>query len=230
MEENQKNKILAIVKNNYQEIAADFDSTRKKYTWPELNKIVSATTDGMSVLDVGCGNGRLLESFVGKKINYLGVDASSNLIELAKKNYPDHKFLVCDILNLDNLKSQNDLVCSIAVIHHLPSFELRLAALKQLIDATKDQGQIVFSVWNLWQNKKYRSLLLKSVWKKIIGVNKLDFGDLIFPWKNNLGQAVSERYYHAFTRLELKNLLKKASVKNYHLYKDARNYWVIINK
>lgn len=230
MKQDQKNRILKIVKDNYQDIAVDFDSTRKKYTWPELNKIVSKIPDGASVLDVGCGNGRLLESFTDKKIDYLGVDSSDKLIELAKKNYPAYKFLVCDILNLDSLNIQSDLICSIAVIHHLPSFELRREALQQLIKAAKEGGQIVFSVWNLWNNKKYRSLLFKTSFKKIIGLNNLDFGDLLFPWKNNLGEAVSERYYHAFTNRELKKLMKKVGVENYKLYQDKHNYWVIINK
>ncbi|PIX02803.1 SAM-dependent methyltransferase, partial [bacterium (Candidatus Gribaldobacteria) CG_4_8_14_3_um_filter_42_11] len=39
--------------------------------------------DGDKVLDVGCGNGRLVKAFENKKISYLGVDNSEKLIKLA---------------------------------------------------------------------------------------------------------------------------------------------------
>ncbi|MDP2708979.1 MAG: class I SAM-dependent methyltransferase, partial [bacterium] len=81
----QKN-LLDLVKRNYEEIAVDFDTTRKKYLWPELIKLASIVKDGDRILDVGCGNGRLIEAFKDKKINYLGVDNSEALIESARKN------------------------------------------------------------------------------------------------------------------------------------------------
>lgn len=228
MEKSQKEKLLKIVKDNYRDIAVHFDMSRKKYLWPELSKITSAIPEGSSVLDAGCGNGRLLESLSGKKIDYLGVDNSAELIELAKINYPRYKFLVCDILKLDSLQLKSDFVFSIAVLHHLPGFDLRLQALNQLLISSKDKGIIVFSVWRMWNNKKYRPLLIKSALKKILGINKLDFGDLLFQWKNNKGEPVSERYYHAFTGRELKKLLSNAGVSSYDLYADAHNYWVTI--
>lgn len=230
MTEEQKTKILKIVKNNYNDIATAFDSTRKKFLWPELNRLVSEIKDGASILDVGCGNGRLIDSFSDKQINYLGVDGSEELIKLASSNYPDYKFLVCDILELDSLKEKRDLVFSVAVIHHLPGFDLRLKAIKQMLNATNNGGSIVFSVWDMWSNKKYKSLLFRAAWQKIIGRNKLDFGDLIFPWKNDKGVAISERYYHAFTVKELQRLMKLAEITDYKLYGDHYNYWVIINK
>jgi len=226
MKEQQIQKLLKVVKDNYQEIAADFDMTRQKLVWPELTKIVANTKDGDSVLDVGCGNGRLLEAFQDKNINYLGVDNSLELIALAQKNYPNYKFLVKDILDLSCLDKQYDLVISVAVLHHLPSFELRCQALQQMLSVVKDGGQIMFSVWRLWNNKKYRPLLLKNIWQKIIGRYELEIGDLLFPWK----KGTSQRYYHAFTKRELKKLIKAAGVDNFKLIEEVYNYWIVIKK
>ena len=129
----------------------------------------------------------------------------------------------------EDVKQKFNLVISVAVLHHLPSKELRLKALEQLKLVTENKGLIVFSVWCLWDNKKFRKYLLKNIWQKITLRSDLEYGDLLFPWKNSRGELVSERYYHAFTKLELKNLLQTAGFKNFKLYRDKHNYWVIID-
>ncbi|MEI6835292.1 MAG: class I SAM-dependent methyltransferase [Candidatus Falkowbacteria bacterium] len=223
-------KLLQIVQDNYREIAAQFDATRKKYIWPELSRVLGGLEDGDSILDVGCGNGRLLENLKNKKLFYLGVDSSKELIELAKINYPGSDFKVADILELNKTISKKfNLVISVAVLHHLPSQKLRLQALEQLKFLAAPHGQIIFSVWRLWDNKKYRRYLFKNIWQKIIFKSGLDFGDLLFPWKNNQGEAISERYYHAFTKSGLRRLLKAAKFRHYKLYSDQHNYWVVID-
>ena len=222
-------KLLKIVHDNYRDIAAQFDVTRKKYIWPELAKVLSGLKDGDSLLDVGCGNGRLIENLGNKNISYLGVDNSEELIKLAKINYPEQNFKVLDILKLETLTQKFDLVISVAVLHHLPSQELRLEALKKLKSVTTPGGQIIFSVWKLWSNKKYKKYLWQNIWQKLTFKSNLDFGDLLFPWKNNRGEAVSERYYHAFTKKGLKKLLNLAGLKNCKLYSDQHNYWVVID-
>lgn len=230
MKKSEQQRLLKIVRDNYREIAAQFDVTRKKYIWSELEKLLCSLEDGDNILDVGCGNGRLLENLTNKKINYLGVDNSEELLKLARTNYPDHEFKTADLLSLtSSIKEKFDLVISVAVFHHLPSEELRLQALEQLRSVCAPQGRIVFSVWKLWTNKKYQRYLLKNIWEKITLRSDLDFGDLLFPWKDDRGKAVSERYYHAFTKTELKKLLTRSGFKNFKVYSDKYNYWVIID-
>jgi len=231
MKKDQQEQLLKVVRDNYREIATQFDATRKKYLWPELQKILNSLADGCRLLDVGCGNGRLIENLKNKKINYLGVDNSEELINLAIVNYPGYSFKVGDILNLTAVTDQKfDLVISVAVLHHLPSKELRLEALKQLKAMAASDGQIVFSVWKLWSNRKYQKYLWRSFWKKLTLRSQLDFGDILFPWKNDKGEAVSKRYYHVFTKRGLKNLVEAAGFKNFKLYDDHYNYWVIIKE
>lgn len=245
----QKN-ILELVRNNYEEIADDFDQTRKKYLWPELIKLTEPIKNNDKILDVGCGNGRLLEAFRNKKINYIGVDNSKKLIENANKNFQlsisnfqtnlksqfsnqiqNTKFVISDILELNKLPERNfDYVFCIAVLHHLPGNNLQVNALKQLKNKISQQGKIVITVWNIWQYKKFHKLLLKSILLKLINKNKLDFGDILFDWKNSAGQKISQRYYHAFTKQELKKLFKKAELKIEKLYKDKHNYYAILSK
>ena len=81
----QKN-LLALVKSNYEEIADQFNQTRKKYLWPELIELTKEIKTGDKILDVGCGNGRLLEAFRDKPVSYLGIDNNEKLINLAREN------------------------------------------------------------------------------------------------------------------------------------------------
>jgi hypothetical protein len=58
----------------------------------------------------------------------------------------------------------------------------------------------------------------------------MDFGDIIFDWKNNDGEIAGKRYYHAFRKRELKKIIKKAGLKTRRIYKDKYNYYAIITK
>jgi len=231
MDKNTQKELLTIVKDNYESIAAEFDETRKKGIWPELLNLTNDVKDGDKVLDAGCGNGRLLEAFSGKKIKYLGVDQSENLIKLARQKYSNFEFAVADILDLGKINELDfDYVYSIAVLHHLPDQELRLNALRQLRNKIKDDGRIIISVWNLWANKKNKKLIWKYFFLKLIGKNKMDFGDILFHWKNEAEDVSKKRYYHAFTKWELTRLVKKAGLKIEKLYKDQYNYYLVLKK
>ena len=94
----------------------------------------------------------------------------------------------------------------------------------------KDQGKIIITVWNLWSQDKYKKLIFKFALKKLLGGNRLDFGDIIFNWKNNQGREISRRYYHALTKRQLKKIAAKAGLKVNKLYKDEHNYYLILEK
>ncbi|MFA6417157.1 MAG: class I SAM-dependent methyltransferase [Patescibacteria group bacterium] len=226
--------LSALSKQSYNKIAADFDATRKKYLWPEISKLSADIKAGARILDAGCGNGHLLEAFSNKQIEYLGIDNSRALLDLAKANYPAYNFQELDLsspdfANTDFLAGQKfDFIFCIAVLQHIPSRDLRVQLLKNFKTLLYPGGQLIISNWNLWASPK-RSLLFKQALKKIIGLNKLDFGDVIFPWKNSAGEEVSERYYHAFCKRELKRLALRAGFKKIVVKKDARNYWLILS-
>ena len=234
----QKN-LLTLVKSSYEEIADQFNQTRKKHLWPELIKLTKEIKTGDKILDVGCGNGRLLEAFGDKKVSYLGVDNSEKLINLARENQKskikNRKFLVGDILDLGKIPEVNfDYVFSVALFHHLPGQDLRIAALRQLKNKVNENGKIIMVVWNLWSQPKLRKLIFRFALLKLIKKNlpagRMDFGDILFDWKNPDGEVQSRRYYHAFTKMGLKKIIKKAGLKIEKIYKDKYNYYAILKK
>jgi len=231
MNKSTRDKILHIVKTNYSDIAGEFNATRQKYIWPGLNEFTSDLKTGSRVLDVGCGQGRLLEILADKKINYLGVDSSRELIELAQKNYSNYKFLVSDVLSLDRMaESDFDYVFSVAVLHHLPGKKLPIEALRQMAAKLAVDGRMIISVWNLWSQTKYLKLIILSYFKYLFSENKLDWGDILFFWKNSQGTQVSLRYYHAFSVWELKKISRRANLKIIKIVKDKFNYYLVLQK
>lgn len=52
-----------------------------------------------TVIDVGCGYGRVSRSFTENGYDYLGVDVSPVAVRQAKENNPNADFLICDLSN-----------------------------------------------------------------------------------------------------------------------------------
>jgi ubiquinone/menaquinone biosynthesis C-methylase UbiE len=198
--------LIKKTKADYDKISQSFSESRAQL-WPELKELKKYVKKSERVLDLGCGNGRLLELFRNENIKYIGVDSSENLIKEAQKKYSE-RFKVVDILNLPFDDNYFDSVWSIAVLHHIPSKELRLKVLKEIKRVLKRNGKVIITCWNLYQ-LRYLRILLKSTIRKILGLSRLDFKDAFLSWQNTGVQ----RYYHAFTKRELKKLFQKAGFK-----------------
>lgn len=226
-----QSQLLKIVKDNYDFIALEFSQTREYLYWNNLNQLLEKyISKDAFILDVGCGNGRILESLKNKKIQqYIGIDQSLELVKKAQERYGQNKnfnFKQGDILKINDLiiPSSFDFILFIAVLHHIPSKSLQLEILKQLKEKLKPNGKLILTVWNMWSKSKFKKIILKSAWQKIIGRNKMDFGDILFDWKD----TKSKRYYHAFTFYGLKKICKKAGFKIYEAKKDKDNYYLIL--
>lgn len=194
--------LLNKTKEDYNLIAEDFSRTRQSI-WAELDMFKDYVQDGDRVLDAGCGNGRLLDLLKDKKIDYIGIDFSDKLVELAKKKYPDDKFLNADTLNLPFSDNNFDKVFSIAVLHTIPSVELREKALLELKRVLKPKGALLLIVWDIWRLKNAFSIFKKFLLKLFSG-SKLDFKDVFVSWDDK-----TNRYYHFFTSRELNKLVRK---------------------
>ena len=204
--------LLEKTRQDYNLIAEDFSRTRY-FIWKDLEPLSQYTLPGDRVLDLGCGNGRLLQAFEGIDIDYTGVDNSEKLIEIAKKRYPKNKFQVTDALKLPFPNNYFNKVYSIAVLHHIPSQEFRLQFLNETKRVLKKEGLLVLTVWNLWQRKTAWRLFFQYSFLKLINKSKMDFKDIFYPWESQKGKVLIQRYFHLFNKKELERLTKKASFK-----------------
>ncbi|TRZ79829.1 SAM-dependent methyltransferase [bacterium] len=96
-----------------------------------------------SILCVGCGSGEecnYIKSLGVKRI--VGIDISKELINYAKKSYPDIEFYVMNMEKLDFPRSSFDFVYSSLVFHYLRDWT---KALKGIYKVLKNDGILLFS-------------------------------------------------------------------------------------
>ena len=197
-------------KEDYDAIARDFNQSRSSL-WGELKDFAAGVKKNGTVLDFGCGNGRLLQAFRGRGVRYVGTDQSRALIDAAIVNHKAAvesgvaQFLVSSGERLPFPDASFDAVFSVAVLHHIPSVEKRKALFAEFKRVLKPDGIVLVTVWNLWQ-KKYIPLIAKYTLKKIFGQSELDAKDILIPWRYDPGVSRAERYYHCFTKSELSAL------------------------
>lgn len=85
---------------------------------PGLIEIKKLTSDSEKILDVGCGEGTRLNTFLGNTKSGTGVDVSSYALKKAKKKYPKNKFFLYDGLKFPFDKNTFDLTYSTFVLEH----------------------------------------------------------------------------------------------------------------
>jgi len=192
--------------NDYNQIADVFSRTRSQ-VWEELKVLEKYIQPGDKVLDSGCGNGRFYEFLKNKKIDYSGVDVSEKLIKIAKERYPEAKFQTANALTLPFSDNCFDNILCVAVLHHIPSAELRNQFLNEAIRALRPNGLLILTVWNLWKSNTALKLLVKYTILKILGKSRLDFEDIFYPWKDYFRKELIQRYFHLFTKKELAGIL-----------------------
>jgi trans-aconitate methyltransferase len=82
-------------------------------------------TTAPMVLELACGSGNLAGEFPPER--YAGIDIDAERIENAKKNYPDHKFLLCGTNDesFKELLKEHDFIFCNGLLHHLSDQQCR---------------------------------------------------------------------------------------------------------
>lgn len=216
-------------KVDYNNISRDFAKSRKNMKWEEIEYFLekySSFLGWKKILDVGCWSWRLLEHFKSVdliNIDYTWIDASDWMIEEASQNFPGEKFLVWDMLNLDNVFTWEnfDFIFFIASFHHLDSLENREKVLKSVKKLLKDDWIVFMTNWDLMSElnyEKYKNDVIKD--------SKNEFWSQDF----NIKFWEYDRFYHSFSLEELNYLFQKCSfniIEN-RLFDNKRNFVSIL--
>ena len=183
--------IIHQLEKDYDRIAPHFSDTRS-HAWPEfylLNNLINdcgvETIHELSLLDVGCGNGRLLETIPA--VHYTGLDLSSQLLTIAQNRFPNYTFVHGSVLQLPFLDEQFDVVACVATWQHIPLVLYRHQALQEMVRVLKPGGHLFMLNWNLADQTQYQQYRADQT-------NGYDAGDYLIPWKNDRGEILTQRY------------------------------------
>ncbi|MDB5157546.1 MAG: SAM-dependent methyltransferase [Mucilaginibacter sp.] len=87
----------------YNKIAAWFSANRPTGIMEKkcLDDVIAHLPAGATILDLGCGTGiPILQYLTDKNLNVTGVDASSEMLAIAKTNFPATEFILQDMRKL----------------------------------------------------------------------------------------------------------------------------------
>lgn len=224
----EASKIVTSVKEAYNKVATPFSISRAR-DWNEFEIITSHIRPADTVLDAGCAHGRLVPALLThgiQKENYTGIDISEKLIQTAKDAFRDLRFDVGDVCYLPYSENSFDVVVSSAVLHHIPSQELRIQMIKELVRVTKPGGTTMLLVWNAYYFKHLWRPIFVSYLKSFFSFGKYEPGDMYLPF---FGKD-TKRYVHAFTKKSLHFLFKQSLGKDISVKNTGKNFFILIEK
>jgi ubiquinone/menaquinone biosynthesis C-methylase UbiE len=137
-----------------------------------------------NILDLGCGGGRDAKFFTSKGLKVTGIDSSSVLIKLARKEAPMATFQCVDLLKMNFSKETFDGIWAEAVLLHLKRRDIP-RALKKLHNILKQNGLFYVRVKQ--------------------GKGEAHVKEKLSGWQ--------ERFYTYFSKKEIETLIKKEGFK-----------------
>jgi 2-polyprenyl-3-methyl-5-hydroxy-6-metoxy-1,4-benzoquinol methylase len=218
MKQATRDRLNALNQAFYVKEAASFSRTRDR-PWPGFATVLShLQATAPRVLDVGCGNGRLvlaLEQRFGQSFTYTGIDASNALLEIARARHASEhvRFSQCDFVgqhpDLALPEGTYDLVALFGVLHHVPGEPTRHALLQAAARRVAPQGVLALTFWRFDRDPRFSTRRLALERGALqhdapVAAHELEAGDHLLRWGAD-GDAL--RYCHFTDEAELTRLL-----------------------
>ncbi len=165
----------------YEQHGAWFATTRGKVI-PEHPFVSEFIRPGMTIVDVGAGNGRFA-NLLPKNTCYIGIEPSEILRALS---LPSHLSLVPGTLpHLPLPDAVSDVTVCLAVLHHIPTQTTRRTSVEELIRITKPGGIMLATSW-----------LRNPHGIAMTPISEGEAGDVWMPWQGLTSEEKGQRYVH----------------------------------
>lgn len=155
--------------------------------------------DGMRVVDLGCGSGRLSTALhASMKISYFGTDIVQSLLDYAKTRAPGYEFALHRELSIPQPDASADLVSAFSLFTHLLQAETYIY-LEDAVRVLKPGGCVVFSFLEFTEPYHWQTFIVtrdQTKARKSIHLNMFLERPSIEVWAKHLGLVV-ERYVGA---------------------------------
>src|SRR6476660_1967497 len=159
-------RLIEINHEFYTRFGDSFSATRHR-TQPGVRRVLDTLKGNESILDLGCGNGELARELAKRDHHgpYLGVDFSVPLLHEAEAQPEGFsaRFVRVGLTELsafsDQLSVLNgwSVITAFAVLHHIPTTELRLNILRVVHQLLKTGGIFIHSNWQFLNSEKLKA-------------------------------------------------------------------------
>ena len=163
--------------------------------------------EGIKILEVGCGAGRLTNYLTQRGFNIIGFDISRSLIEEGDMRYPDAIKLLASGDSMPFSDSTFDVVLSFDVLEHIPDLNEHILEVRRVL---KKGGLYLFQTPNkltnmpfeiiknrsLTEHKKYHCSL-QTFWslKRLLKANRFAFTFVKTPIMNEFMEQKIEKVF-----------------------------------
>lgn len=184
-------RLNAINQQFYRITAAEFDQTRGR-PWPgwvQMASYLDLSQPGFSVLDVGCGNGRLGVFLADElppdaALHYHGMDTDPALLARAREALDRPGIMAQlderDILTHPPDTGQFDLVALFGVMHHIPGAARRQDMIRTLAARVAPGGMLAFACWRFYDYARFRGRIVP--WPEDLA-GQVEAGDYLLDWR-----------------------------------------------
>ncbi|MCS6908541.1 MAG: class I SAM-dependent methyltransferase [Anaerolineales bacterium] len=226
--------LLELNRQFYERFAQPFAQTRLRIQ-PGVRRWLPRLLQHESLLDCGCGNGELFFALrrAGFQGRYLGLDFSRTLLQIAAQRWAEAEkcapseapFRAVDITQPQwesSLQGETfSAITAFAVLHHLPSYRLRLQVLRALrsLLSPGGEGLLYLSNWQFLNSLRYRQRI--QPWEEVgLSAGEVEDGDYLLDWREG-GRGL--RYVHHFSEAELARLAEQSGFQVIEaFYSDGR--------
>lgn len=149
--------------------------------------------DAKSILDYGCGNANALAKLASeRKIDAIGVDVSSSIIEKNRKNFPSLLFYTTEEMDNQNI-SVDTVICT----HTLEHVDNPLELAKKLLLLSQKKFLIIVPYkesWNkcpehLWEFNKRSFDSLSPSYVQVGLTNSAGYTEIIYFWDKEAAKS-----------------------------------------
>ena len=205
--------LIELNRDFYTRFGESFSATRHRIQ-PGVRRVLEMLEGDESILDLGCGNGEFARELAkrGHRGPYLGVDFSPTLLQEADSPIEGFSasFQQVDITELSVNSIQSSvtdhwsLITAFAVLHHIPSRELRLNIIRTVHKLLKPNGRFIHSNWQFLNSEKLKARI--QPWETAaVSESDVEPGDHLLDWRSG---ETGLRYVHHFNEEELSKLAK----------------------
>ena len=214
MDQSTVERLLRVNRQFYDRFGEAFAATRGRRQ-PGLQRLLPYLPTAGRLLDVGCGNGRLarLLDDDGRALDYLGVDSSPRLLEIARQGTAALSSVGASFQYIDITipgwssalpAASFHAVLLLGVLHHLPGFALRRDVLAALRPLLADGAVVAVSTWQFLNEARLRGKIVP--WGEAgLHLPEVDPGDYLLDWRRG-GRGL--RYCHLVDESELAALAR----------------------